>query len=164
MRVFFGEQHGKSPCNSLFSCIKKQLNTFIFKRNSRLNQNPFIMCSAHDVFQVCKTHLENTSSYTEKGHKALTFHYVTTSQLHQGFDPSIDTVEGTKSFHAVRSCGEPLALETRTVGCTCKVYITHSKDKCENSSVTDAWVRHELIPTNHPLTLYDIKKIPEFPL
>ncbi len=81
MRVFFGECHGKLPCDALFSHIKKQLNTFIFKRNSRLNQNPFVIHSAHDVFQYCKTHLEKQSSCAEKGHKALTFKYITASQL-----------------------------------------------------------------------------------
>ncbi len=109
-------------------------------------------------------HLESASSCMKKGHKALTFEYITTSQLHRGFDPTIDTVDGTKSFHAIRSCSESLTLETRTVGCTCKVCITHSKEKCQNCSVTDVWVRQELTPTNHPLSLYDIKTVPEFPL
>ncbi len=105
MQVYFGEQHGKSPCDALFSHVKHALN-------KKLNHNPFIVRNGQDVFQVCKQKLEKKPCH-ETDHHGVTFHFIMQKELRCNFDPTVSTVEGTKTFHSVKNTGKCLQLLSR---------------------------------------------------
>jgi hypothetical protein len=142
IRMFFGEHHGKSACDALFSNIKRSLERFIHKKNSKYNPNPFLIRNAEDMFQACKTHLEKP--VTEDDHHGITFHYVTKKDIRRSRDPTAATVDTTKQFHSVANTGEALKLKSRKVGCVCLGCL--EQEDCKNSQIVDDWAHHDLMP------------------
>jgi hypothetical protein len=156
--MFFGEKHGKSPCDALFSRLKRLIYKIIFKENSKLNNDPFIVKNSSDLFQICKLKLEHSSN--EITHHAISFHHIESRQLRRNDDPTIKTVQGTKKFHSAMNTGNRLEIKCRKTGCVCKACMQGNSQNCENSAIVDPWVLRELVPRKKSSKLYDVKRLP----
>jgi hypothetical protein len=158
IKIFFGEKHGKSPCDAMFSTMKKKFTRIMYKENCKINKNPFIIRNSHDLYQVCKLKLEKKSSETD--HHAISFAHVGGKDLQRNRDPTIHTVEGTKLLHSVMSLGEPLKMRSRKLGCCCQMCIQNKSEICENKRIVDEWKLEKFVPKKSPLSLYAVKKRP----
>jgi hypothetical protein len=143
-RIFFGENHGKSDCDTLFSSIKRQFTSFIYQKNGRFNPNPFMVTNGETLYQMAKMYMEQEAN--ESNHHAITFDYFAKSDLRLRFDPTAATVEGTKTFHSVRNTGTKLELQSRRIGCACKGCMTNPPTDCSNSELVDDWADHLIKP------------------
>jgi hypothetical protein len=159
MKMFFGEKHGKSPCDAMFSKLKRIIGRIIFKENTKLNKNPFIVKNSQDVYQICKLKLECERDETD--HYAMTFNHIGGQQLRRNLDPTVKTVDGTKKFHSVMNTGNRLEVKSRKTGCVCTKCVHGEFELCMNKEIVDTWQLHKLVPTKKTRYIYDVKSLPD---
>ena len=140
IRVYYGEEHGKSYADALFGRLKAWMSYKIKSRH-------FVVADAHDFFRYCVHYYQTPKLTNCCQHYRVEFQYIRPSDVRRHQDCDLDShVDKTQSIYSVRNTSQPLHLKVRNVPCLCPPCIRDDGEECYNKDYSDPWRIVNLIP------------------
>ena len=130
-RHYFGARHGKGPADGVTGRVKKAVSVAVKSRKVVIND-------AESFYKYCKDELETKATQQCQHHRMFFFHapnIVRTEQM------ELNTVQGTRLIHSVRSTGKVGVIEIRNLSCTCIACLSDRKEGCISKDFVKDWSR-----------------------
>lgn len=137
-RNFFETSHGMSVCAGLGAVVKGSCYHAVISGKE-------ILGTAQDVMKYCENRLQvdkKVISVTNRKHVTKTeFIFINCGDVDRE-RPEVKTVQGTRKFHSIRSCGQELVIEAKHLSCYCM----GCKEGllCQNVEYVSAWEKKKL--------------------
>ena len=126
LKMYFGARHGKGPADGAVGRVKAAAARAVKSRQ-------FLIRSAREFYNFCKEKLNKNTS----GTFVQSFFYIEDIKRHE---PIVAVTTKTSStWHSVRSCGIPLVVEAREIGCVCDSCILSDGAACPNQAYCSPW-------------------------
>ena len=135
-RNFFEISHGKSVCDGLGATVKNVCYRAVVSGKK-------VISDASDVFNFCEEKLKREN--TEGAEVTISRRdFISLTDVERNRNESeVQTLNGTRKLHAVRSTGTNYILDTRNLSCYCDSCINNQGD-CENREFVCQWERKSL--------------------
>ena len=126
LKMYFGARHGKGPADGAVGRVKAAAARAVKSRQ-------FLIRSAREFYNFCKEKLNKNTS----GTFVQSFFYIEDIKRHE---PIVAVMTKTSStWHSLRSCGIPLVVEAREIGCVCDSCILSDGAACPNQAYCSPW-------------------------
>ena len=149
LKMYFGARHGKGPADGAVGRVKAAATRAVKSRQ-------VLIRSALEFYSFCKQKLNNNTS----GKFVQEFFYVDT--INRDEPITAVTTKSSSTWYSVRSCGIPLVLEAREIGCVCESCILGDGTACPNQAYCPPWKAVDL-QTGKPLLDENFKNL-QWPL
>ena len=127
--MYFGARHGKGPADGAVGRVKAAA-----ARAVKLWQ--FLIRSAQEFYNFCKEKLNKNTI----GTFVQSFFFI--EDIKQDEPIAVVTTKTSSTWHSVQSCGIPLVVEAREIGCVCESCILGDGAACLNQAYCSPMESH----------------------
>ena len=137
LKMYFGARHGKGPADGAVGRVKAAAARAV-------KSGQFLIRSAGEFYNFCKEKLNKNTS----GTFVQSFFFI--EDIKQDEPIAAVMTKTSSTWHSVRSCGIPLVVEAREIGCVCESCMLGDGAACPNQAYCSPWKPINLL-TGKPL-------------